>query len=469
MAIRQIGSTVCSGKYRVDRILGEGGMAVVYAVTQPAVAKKYALKMLHSRLLESESAVRFLREGEVANSVDHQGAVEVFDVGIDNDGSPFLVMELLEGANVEDLGPGSGIPIDLPSALCITYQTLEVLIAAHRSGIVHRDIKPANLFIKQDGRLKVLDFGISRRGSGSAATTGAGFWLGTPAFMAPEQASADFGGVDARTDVFSVGATLFTMISGELLRDGEHPQQVIVRAATEPARSLAGILPSVPQAVVELVAKAVAFDRTSRWVSAAAMQVAVRTVHEELFGTMNLELLSARIRNHLLHANCRATDSTLCSDDPPVRAPLAARRGSAAQIPSFAPLSRVSGFAAVMAALRSQSGVRHHLPRWAGGIALITLCVLVLLWKPAESAEARPSAHVLRPPLREVGPSLPTTIPPSSTRPDDLTSLSSTAVVPRAGQHAARPSRPLKERHAETARTPHLPEPRKMDKSIGRR
>jgi serine/threonine protein kinase len=286
--------TVLRGKYRIDRVLGVGGMAVVYAATHRN-RKEFAVKVLHAELsVRRDIRARFLREGYVANSVNHPGVVAVLDDDVDEDGSAFLVMELLEGATVEALCWRSGVGIPVREALAIAHQLLDVLDAAHARAIVHRDIKPANLFVLRDGQVKVLDFGIARlRDAPGIQSTRAGAIIGTPGFMAPEQALAQGSDVDPRTDVWAVGATLFTMISRHFVHDGDNGRQMLIRAATVPARSLASVAPHAPTAVVELVAKALEFDKALRWESATAMREAVARVHGELFGAPTREHITS--------------------------------------------------------------------------------------------------------------------------------------------------------------------------------
>jgi serine/threonine protein kinase len=175
---------VLRGKYRLDRVLGVGGMAVVYAATHRN-KKRFAIKMLHPELsIRDNIRTRFLREGYVANSVEHPGAVAVLDDDVAEDGSAFIVMELLNGAPVDEVWTRHGKQVPLGIVLAIGDALLDVLVAAHGKKIVHRDIKPANLFLTNDGRLEVLDFRIARlqdHTAGEATATGA--MLGTPAFM----------------------------------------------------------------------------------------------------------------------------------------------------------------------------------------------------------------------------------------------------------------------------------------------
>ncbi|HYQ30849.1 MAG TPA: serine/threonine-protein kinase, partial [Polyangiaceae bacterium] len=286
---------ILSGKYRIDGVLGEGGMAVVYAVTHLRNTARLAVKVLHAdSVLKGHVRARFVREGKVANSVNHPGAVQMIDDGVAEDGSPYLVMEHLNGVSVADIGSRA---IALSAALNIAYQVLDVLRAAHENGIIHRDIKPANLFVLRNGRIKVLDFGISRLHDGADPfdSVASGSVMGTPFFMAPEQARADSGEVDARTDLFAVGATLFTLISGQYLYTGDDARQVMIQAATQPARSLASVASGMPQAVIDLVAKAVAYDLAARWESAEAMQAAVSELHEALYGPIGFDDLATLV------------------------------------------------------------------------------------------------------------------------------------------------------------------------------
>jgi serine/threonine-protein kinase len=212
--------------------------------------------------------------------------VAVLDDDVADDGSAFLVMELLEGKSLETLGSPPATRLPIGEALDITDQLLDVLGAAHAKAIVHRDIKPANLFLRTDGTLKVLDFGIARLREATAGvqTTRTGATLGTPAFMAPEQALAEGGEIDARTDLWAAGATLFWMLSGQFVHEGGNARQILIRAATAPARSLASAIPDAPAAVVEWLAKTLQFDKACRWDSAVAMRQALVRVRRDVLG-----------------------------------------------------------------------------------------------------------------------------------------------------------------------------------------
>jgi serine/threonine-protein kinase len=273
---------VLRGKYRLDAVLGVGGMAVVYAATHRN-KKRFAIKMLHAELsLNTDVRTRFLREGYVANSVEHPGAVSVLDDDIAEDGAAFVVMELLDGLAIDELVATHGGRVPVPLALSIIDALLEVMSAAHRKKIVHRDIKPANLFLTKDGRLHVLDFGIARlRDDAGGEATATGAMLGTPAFMAPEQALGHASDIDAQTDLWAIGATFFFLLSGELVHPGENAAQLLIKAATKKARTIAGVMPTLHAAIANLVDRALAFDKAERWESADEMRDALHKASRE--------------------------------------------------------------------------------------------------------------------------------------------------------------------------------------------
>jgi serine/threonine-protein kinase len=286
-AEQRVGTTLC-GKYRIERVLGVGGMAVVYVATH-RMQKQFALKMLHPELsMRGDIRQRFLREGIAANTVGHAGAVSVIDNDTSEDGAAFLVMELLDGAEVEALWEGFARRMPVPYVLAVAYQLLDVLAAAHARSIIHRDIKPQNLFVTYEGRLKVLDFGIARvrdaAASSGANVTDTGMMLGTPAFMAPEQALAKSSDIDGRTDLWAVGATMFTLLCGEYVHEGDNGAQIVIKAATTPARSLASVWRDVPRPLAELVDRALAFEKEDRWRGAAEMRDAVGATQSAVFG-----------------------------------------------------------------------------------------------------------------------------------------------------------------------------------------
>ncbi|WP_272423252.1 serine/threonine-protein kinase [Polyangium jinanense] len=271
--------TVLRSKWRIDRVLGIGGMAAVYEGTHRN-GKRGAIKMLHLELsVDPEARARFLREGYVANNVGHPGAVSVLDDDVAEDGSVFVVMELLEGKTVEALaGQRPSGRLGITESFRLADQLLDTLAAAHDKGIVHRDLKPENMFLTKDGVLKVLDFGIARMREvqSSAKMTKTGNAMGTPAFMPPEQALGEWNRVDARSDLWAVGASLFTLITGRHVHDAPTLNQLLLKAMTQPPPPIRVVMPGVPAEVAEVVDKSLAFDMNARYQDARSMQAAVR-------------------------------------------------------------------------------------------------------------------------------------------------------------------------------------------------
>jgi serine/threonine-protein kinase len=267
---------VLKAKYRLDRLLGVGGMAAVYAATHTRNASRVAVKVLHSELsVNADIRARFVREGYAANIVEHPGVVRVLDDDVDADGSVFLVMELLDGETLEARWERSGHVLPTSEVVSLVIDLLEVLAAAHVQGVVHRDLKAENLFLCRDGTLKILDFGVARVRESSPTKTKTGAVFGTPAFMPPEQALGRVREVDALSDVWAVGAMAFTLLTGRLVHEADTVEQVLIFAATKPAPKLATVLPLLPTPIAEVVDRALAFEKGARWPSAKAMRDAM--------------------------------------------------------------------------------------------------------------------------------------------------------------------------------------------------
>ncbi len=282
-ALERVGSTV-QQKYRINQLLGIGGMAAVYAATHRnghRVAIKFLLDHFRD---EPELSQLFRREAYVANQVGHPGAVPVLDDDVDGDGCAFLVMPLLEG---ETLGTrwarAAGRQLPVAEVCVLMLDALDILTAAHAKGIVHRDIKQDNLFVTFDGMVRILDFGIAWHRDHAALPERV---LGTPVFMPPEQARGDLEASGPHSDCWALGATMFALLSGEFVHplarsmapSGEH----FSIAATQQARSLGDAMPDLPESIVQFVDKALAFDPKARWPEARAMREALAETSESV-------------------------------------------------------------------------------------------------------------------------------------------------------------------------------------------
>jgi eukaryotic-like serine/threonine-protein kinase len=377
---------VLRGKYRLERVLGVGGMAAVYAATHRN-SKRFAVKMLHPELsMRADIRSRFLREGYVANQVEHPGAVAVMDDDVAEDNSAFLVMELLEGATVDALWERHNRKLPLAAVLGIGHQVLDVLVAAHARGIVHRDLKPENLFVTTEGQVKILDFGIARlQDVASSSATSTGLVMGTPAFMSPEQALGKTSSIDAQSDLWAVGAVLFTLASGRYVFEGESAQNIVIQAATTPARSLATVLPNARKDVVQLVDHALASEKENRWASAAVMQKGVAAAaHGMSPRTAVLNLLSRKPNREVAGVEVNAPAART---EPPVGASTSSSEEEALtriHWPPAAPSppkSRLAGLITMQpVAHDGDAAARWRSPRrvaWAGAAAgMLGLAVL---------------------------------------------------------------------------------------------
>jgi serine/threonine-protein kinase len=303
---------VLRGKWRLDSVLGVGGMATVYAATHRN-RSRVAIKLMHPEISsEPEVTERFLREGYLANVIDHPGTAKVLDDDIGEDGSPFLVMELLDGETVEERWERKGRCLPISEALAVADKALDVLIAAHLKGVVHRDLKPENLFLTAQGELKILDFGIARMRELPTelhTRTRLGALLGTPAFMAPEQARGRWDEVDARTDIWALGATLFTLLTTRFVHEGTTLQEQLILAGSKPARSVAELSPQLPPQLIDLVDRALAFDKEERWPDARSMQQALRAAVQSGDERMTLPIPSISRSNGAVVVHPSFSDS----------------------------------------------------------------------------------------------------------------------------------------------------------------
>lgn len=278
LAKRRIGELL-SGKWRLERLLGVGGMAAVFAAKHENNDRAAAIKILHLEAsFNQEVKRRFLREGYIANKVQHVGAVAVLDDGVTDDGAAYIVMELCVGETLQEHLDRVGLA-DEATVLRWVDALLDVLALAHKESIVHRDLKPDNVFVLHDGGVKVLDFGIARiRGGLSDLKTQAGLVLGTPAFMPPEQARGQSARVDGRADLWALGAIMLAALTGKRVHTAKSPQECLFLAMTETAKPMSELAPEISPKIAAIIDKALEFEPEARWDDAAAMQSAVRAV-----------------------------------------------------------------------------------------------------------------------------------------------------------------------------------------------
>ncbi len=269
---------VIDGKYRIDRMLGEGGMGAVAGATHLLRKAQVALKFISPDVVRVPGVVeRFMNEAVAASAIDSDHVVRIFDVGKLSSGLPFIVMEMMSGCDLEELlaheGHGGGLPP--PRAVHFVLQILRALQVAHGAGIIHRDLKPSNAFvITKDGEedfVKLLDFGISKiqedAGEKSQSLTQTNTGLGTPLYMSPEQARSARD-VNARSDLYSVGAILYELLAGRTPYLAETPNDLLFKLFTAEPDPLTTTAPSVSPELAAVVHQALSKDASARPASA---------------------------------------------------------------------------------------------------------------------------------------------------------------------------------------------------------
>jgi serine/threonine-protein kinase len=260
-----------ANRYALAEQIGAGGSARVFAAVDERLGRRVAVKMLDARLATSAdpaSRERFLREGPTSASFLHRHAVAVFDAGQDAD-DLYIVMELVDGPSLaEVLATRGALPV--AEATRIAVQVLAALAAAHDAGVVHRDVKPGNILLAPDGDAKLTDFGIAKRFDDiESSVTSTGTTIGTPRYLAPEQATGS--PLSPATDVYAVGAVLFEMLTGRTAIDGDTPIAVALAQQLHPAPDVRELRADVPPTVAAVVARAMARRPSNRYDSAAQM------------------------------------------------------------------------------------------------------------------------------------------------------------------------------------------------------
>ncbi len=272
-----IGSEI-DGRYRIVELIGEGGMGKVYLAEHVEIGKRVALKVLHPSYSRMPDLVeRFRREARAASKIGHPNIVDVTDSGATDDGSVYFVMEYLEGVELGSVIEREGA-LDVARALRITGQICRALSAAHREGIIHRDLKPENIFLITRGGeadfVKVLDFGIAKTTEAEAARerrlTSPGMAMGTPEYMAPEQAAGR--PADARTDIYSLGAIMYEMVTGLPPYSGDNFMEILTKKATIDPPVPITVRTDLPLPVSQLVAAAMSRSPDARPQSMDALE-----------------------------------------------------------------------------------------------------------------------------------------------------------------------------------------------------
>jgi eukaryotic-like serine/threonine-protein kinase len=318
---QRVGTRV-AGKYQIIRVVGEGGMGAVFEARHVQMDRRVAIKMLRGEFVRDHEAVeRFLREARTAASVGHKSIVQILDFGEAEDGTPYIVMAYLDGQTLAEQLYRRGRLSEL-DAVHIMAPIANALERAHQRGIIHRDLKPENIFMARDGdgreRPVLVDFGVSKlRGEADAILPAGGAgpvtMLGTPAYMAPEQIAGG-GLVDARTDIYSMGVSLYELLTGLSPFQRENAQATMNAIMAEGVRSPSRIVPTISPAMEAVVLCAMARDPSHRFQSMDALQRCLQDVLLEPAGSQFL--MQYPLARAVIHA--RATEPA--AGDGPVSA-----------------------------------------------------------------------------------------------------------------------------------------------------
>jgi serine/threonine protein kinase len=254
------------GKYALTRLLGAGGMGVVYEAEDALLQRKVAIKLLSSLSFRADAA-RFLREAQRAACLNHPNAVAIYEVDPRKDG-PFLVMELVEGPSAEDRLRAGALP--WPEATRIVAGVCRALVAAHGLGLIHQDVKPANVLCAPNGVAKLSDFGLARP-TGASTTPSArhGPTAGTPYYMSPEACRGEQ--LDDRADLYSLGATYYALLVGKPPFTGSSPLEVMFAHCSQPVPDPRAVVPTIPENCASVVRRALAKYPAQRYRNASAM------------------------------------------------------------------------------------------------------------------------------------------------------------------------------------------------------
>jgi serine/threonine-protein kinase len=267
-------------RYRIERVIGSGGMGTVYAASAVDTQRAVALKVIGDEHTHDPNVIaRFQREGRLMAEIRHANIVDVLELG-QLDGHWFIAMELLAGSNLEDAIAAHG-PYAPRDAAPIIEAVLDALDAAHGHQVVHRDLKPANVFLADGARVKVLDFGVAKVVGQSAQEqlTRSGTVLGTPEYMAPEQAMGT--SVDARSDLYAVGCILYAMLCGRPPFVDGWPMRVVMKQAFEAPAPPSRLRPGLPDAVDRFIARALEKKPDDRFQSAGEMREALAALRSQ--------------------------------------------------------------------------------------------------------------------------------------------------------------------------------------------
>jgi serine/threonine-protein kinase len=320
------------GKYQIVEKIGVGGFGTVYKGRDPFIKRAVAIKTCQSA--EEEIKKRFFREAEFAGNLHHRNVTTIYDFGVTDDGTPYIVQEFLTGEDL-DKTIKKREPMSLKRKIRILLDVCEGLGYAHGAGIIHRDIKPSNIRILDDESVKIMDFGIAKSMVSESTLTQTGITLGTASYLAPEQIRGET--LDPRTDIFSLGVMGYELLTGQKPFTGDHISTVLYKIMNESPTRPGEIDPSIPRAVEAIVLKALEKDRSRRYASCAEMSAELAAASTGVADTVPTRITPVP---DLEHDRTVATPSSGLQLPPPTAPPVA--RAQERRPASAPPPERVS-------------------------------------------------------------------------------------------------------------------------------
>ena len=421
------------GKYQIVEKIGVGGFGTVYKGRDPFIKRNVAIKTCQSE--EEEIKKRFFREAEFAGNLHHRNITTIYDFGVTDDGTPYIVQEFLTGDDL-DKAIKQKDPLTLARKLQILIDVCEGLGYAHAAGIIHRDIKPSNIRILEDGTVKIMDFGIAKSMVSQSTLTQTGITLGTASYLAPEQIRGEE--LDRRTDIFSLGVLAYEIVTGQKPFTGDHISTVLYKIMNEVPAPPSSLDPALPRGLDAMVLKALEKDRTKRFASCNELRAECLTLLQSVPDVPAFQMPPESDMDRTVatpSAGFQVSTSISPAATPTARASrvLDTPLGSSATARATA-----GGLADVR--LRTDGGSEGHRPsREEGGSALkVFLAAIVLVgvagatWFVAQSKRSAPSAtpSPVPPPIASTTSAEPATVPPATAAPGTAGPAVSTEPAP---------------------------------------
>jgi hypothetical protein len=444
---------IVAGKYRLDSVIGEGGMGAVWAATHTGLGQAVAIKFISKEFVTSPEALRrFDAEAKAAAQLRSRNVVQVFDNGTLEDGTPYIAMELLRGENVHGRVHRAG-PVPLKDAVEILGQCCKALGRAHAAGITHRDIKPDNIFLAQTDEegilVKVLDFGIAKFATGpnDHGSTRTGAVLGTPLYMSPEQARG-LKTIDHRTDLYSLGLVAYTMLTGNLAFSSESFGDLLLQICTAPLPSLCANAPWLPAGMDLWFQRACAREPADRFGSAQEFAEALRVACD---GTVRGSALpdsllqqAAPLAGNPVHAVSIGTASGMSRSGDRVGAPAPSKNmGAVVALAAVVVVGAIAAAALITFAKRGHppeavaAGAALPAPPPSVALAAGPPSAAAALAEPPEVAASSTASAAAAVGTGAVVPAHPTASPPSAGHSPSVHAANPPAVqAPPAGSHA---------------------------------